>query len=532
MTTAGRGQVWTGEQLSARLAALGGAAPEVTQHVVYWAVSGLRAAGRPMDGYWVPEAADCLVPASFDVWLAQRGLAGAARLAVAVLVIRAALTPNGEIDSCALEYRRGAADGPYHGSPARIVFSGPAQDVRFHQALPDGQLAEIAPTPCVKARLDAAGEDFDTGDRVVAAALAAWFDASVRVVGARAPTVVEAMVGMAHVLFLRQPGVDEAACGILWHGPIAVALPAMFPRFDVAPLLTPAQQAALTAVLAAERLIRCQTRRDDQGLAVLARHRATHEPVLIRFDGDLPRIVPYVPGLPPGITEAQTQWVHYIETYEHLRVRDAYRGADSLDLVVITQAADGKAWRHGVDDDGVETWRTAEAAEASPADRLLETAEPADAPVATLAPSLPVAVPFGDLVDRRFPAAAYDIDEATHCLAQGRSTAAVFHALRVLTHGLDAYAAWRGEPNPPIERGEQRWRVLLRWVRDDRGSRDLHAALEGVRTAWRGATLRVAPKYTEAEAQQIIHQVERFMRGLAGLCDEDGVPASELDDEV
>jgi hypothetical protein len=67
--------------------------------------------------------------------------------------------------------------------------------------------------------------------------------------------------------------------------------------------------------------------------------------------------------------------------------------------------------------------------------------------------------PFGDLVDRRFPGAAYDIDEAARCLVQGRSTAAVFHARRIITHGLDAYAAWRGEPNPPIERGEQRWRM-------------------------------------------------------------------------
>jgi hypothetical protein len=56
--------------------------------------------------------------------------------------------------------------------------------------------------------------------------------------------------------------------------------------------------------------------------------------------------------------------------------------------------------------------------------------------------------------------------------------------------------------------------------------------LEDVRTAWRGATLQVGPKYTEAEARQIMLQVEHFMSGLAALCDEDGVPANELDDDA
>lgn len=104
--------------------------------------------------------------------------------------------------------------------------------------------------------------------------------------------------------------------------------------------------------------------------------------------------------------------------------------------------------------------------------------------------------------------------------------------MRIIVQGLDAYAAWRGEPNPPMPRGEQRWRTLLRRMRDDQASTALSAALDAVRVAWRGASLHVGSKYTEAEAQQILVQAERFKRCLAALCDADGVPASELDDDA
>jgi hypothetical protein len=59
-------------------------------------------------------------------------------------------------------------------------------------------------------------------------------------------------------------GREEMGCAILCHGPIAAALPAAFPRVDVALLLAPAQQGALAVVLAAEQLVLCETRRDDR----------------------------------------------------------------------------------------------------------------------------------------------------------------------------------------------------------------------------------------------------------------------------
>lgn len=528
MTTSGRGQVWTGEQLSARLAALRGVAPEISHHVVYRAVVG-GLAHAPREGYLVPGESECLAPAAFDFWLARRGVAGEARLAVAVLVVRAGLNQDGELDDCELEFRRGAVDGPYHGSPARITFTGPVRDVRFYQAGPDGQLAEIAPTPDPGTRPGLSDADAAAGGPDVSTALAAWFGQPVRVVAGRAPSVIEAMVGIARVLHLEQRRGRELGCGILWHGPIAVALPAAFPRFDVAPRLSPGQQAALAALLAAERLVVCETRRDDQGLAVLTRRKAAPDLVLVRFDGETPRMTPYVPGLPAGIAEAQAQWVRYIETYEHLQVRDAHHDGQSGALIVMTEGTDGKNWRHGVDEDGVETWRT-EVSTAAP-EPDAPTPLPAAAP--EVAPPAPCDVaPFGTLVGRRFPGASYDIDEAARCLAMGRATAAVFHASRIIGRGLDAAAAWRGEANPPHQHGEQRWRLVVRWIRNDPDCVALYQALDAVRAAWRGTTLQVGPKYTEAEAKQILAQVELFVRCLAGLCDEDGVSAAELDDDV
>jgi len=49
--------------------------------------------------------------------------------------------------------------------------------------------------------------------------------------------------------------------------------------------------------------------------------------------------------------------------------------------------------------------------------------------------------PFGSDVASAFPSAEYEIGEAGNCLSLGRSTASVFHSMRVLEHGLKALAA-------------------------------------------------------------------------------------------
>ena len=621
MTAPGRGQVWTSEQLTARLAALRGLAPPVTQYVVYRAT--IHTAGNPVghdhegtfredadpedpgrEGYLVPGETRRLPAAAFDFWLAKRGLAGIERLSVAVLVIRERLGDDGDIQDCELEYRRGAVDGPYFGSPARIAFTGPARLARFYQATPEGDLAEVAPTPgaVVQPRIES-----DTSAAIGLALLACCGEGA-RILDSREPTVIEAMVGITSVLHVVQagsrptagptagghtryghgqygrapgetvqdgqapndpapdrlrewgpaewgPGEDrladgdgpsrigsaagagdhrEVSCGIIWYGPIAVALQAAFPRFDVEPTLSTGQSAALEALVAAEGLVACETRRDEHGLAVLTRRRSAGDLLLVRFDGETASLAPYAPGRPAGLTADQEQWLHYIETYEGLGVLDAYRDESSSALIVLTAGSDGAAWRHHVDIDGIETWRRADTGPAAGTLYYERTREDAaldiQSPPAREAdqPDL-TAAPFGDQVESRFPAMAYDIEEAATCLALRRPTAAVFHCQRIVEQGLRAHTRWRGPvPDAPTPAG-RRWQAILSDLRAEGCDPDLFAAFDAVRRAWRGMALLAGAKYTEEEAARIMRLVEAFMRCLAGLCDEDGEPVQPDD---
>ena len=120
-------------------------------------------------------------------------------------------------------------------------------------------------------------------------------------------------VGIARVLHLAPPIGGERGCGILWHGPIAVAQPAVFPGSYVMLRLAAAQQAALPAMLMAERRVACETRHSDQGVGVVARRLESQGLVMAWFGSTTPR----VPGVPSGIAKARAQSVHYIATYQH-----------------------------------------------------------------------------------------------------------------------------------------------------------------------------------------------------------------------
>jgi hypothetical protein len=409
MPTPGREQVRTGRRLSARLAEARGLAPAAAQFVVYRATS--NPATPIQEGYLVPGETHRLSATDFDFWLAERGLDGTKRSSVAVLVIREHLTANGMIRDCEVEFRLGAVDGPYDGNPARIVFAGPARRARFYWATPEGGLAEVAATP---------GATIRPGSEIDAAAMHDAVQAScgttARILDTREPTSIEAMVGITSVLHVMQQDGREVACGILRHGPNAIALWADFPRFDVKPTLSAHQSGLLDALAAAEGLIACETRRDEHGLAIVARRSATADLVLVRFDGETAGLAPYVPGRPSGLATDQERWLHYIATYEALDLLDAYRDGTSDALIVLTGGADGAAWRHHVDIDGIEKWRRADTGSvaatlhgrprrdgAAPAEPLAE-AHPAAGP--GLAPAA-----LGSRVPERFPSSACRVDE-------------------------------------------------------------------------------------------------------------------------
>lgn len=148
---------------------------------------------------------------------------------------------------------------------------------------------------------------------------------------------------------------------------------------------------------------------------------------------------------------------------------------------------------------------------------------------------------FGVEVHSQFPSAVYEIEEAAKCLAVGRSTAAVFHLMRVMEVGIRAVARCLGVPDP-IKAVGKNWGMILKnvlaartakssaspkeWLcPDDEAYFDaVYATLDAVRNAWRNTTMHVENKYTDEEAEHILIAVRSFMMKLAARMDEQGAP--------
>lgn len=144
---------------------------------------------------------------------------------------------------------------------------------------------------------------------------------------------------------------------------------------------------------------------------------------------------------------------------------------------------------------------------------------------------------------RKFPSVAYDLEECAKCHALGRSTAAVFHGMRILEKGIAAMAACLRIPDP-IKPSERNWGKVLESIKSaidanwptsaDRDSGDghlfesLYALMLAVKNAWRNKSMHTASKYTEQEAARIINAGSSFMEQLAERCDETGKPLARL----
>jgi hypothetical protein len=148
---------------------------------------------------------------------------------------------------------------------------------------------------------------------------------------------------------------------------------------------------------------------------------------------------------------------------------------------------------------------------------------------------------FSENFAKKFPSAAYDLDETGKCLAFERSTAAVFHLMRLMEIGLRATARCLGIPDP-IKAHERNWHDILerkirpqvdaKWPSSTRLSgdgvlfEDIYASLSAVKNAWRNATMHVERIYTEEEAMHIFHAVKGFMSKVAARMDENGKPVA------
>lgn len=135
---------------------------------------------------------------------------------------------------------------------------------------------------------------------------------------------------------------------------------------------------------------------------------------------------------------------------------------------------------------------------------------------------------FGPEVAKAFSSSEYDIKEAGNCLAVSRATAAVFHAMRVLEHGLHALANQFSVPfehktwGEIIERIEKAIRDIGKqpdkppnWKDEEQFYSEAAAQFMHFKNAWRNYTAHARFKYTETEAESIYRHVRDFMQHLA-----------------
>jgi hypothetical protein len=148
---------------------------------------------------------------------------------------------------------------------------------------------------------------------------------------------------------------------------------------------------------------------------------------------------------------------------------------------------------------------------------------------------------FGVDVANKFVSTVFEIDEAGKCLALGRSTASVFHLMRVMEIGIRATARCLSIDDP-VKPAERNWGHILKTVKDELdahsgkapkawsriGDQDFfdaaYASLDAVRVVWRNPTMHVEKKYTDDEAEHVFGAVRGFMTRLASRCDENGEP--------
>jgi len=146
----------------------------------------------------------------------------------------------------------------------------------------------------------------------------------------------------------------------------------------------------------------------------------------------------------------------------------------------------------------------------------------------------PTRPPFGEDFKNKFSGSQYELDEAGKCLALARSTATVFHLMRLMETGLRAVHNCLGL-SAPFTGNDRSWGNILKAIKEEIDRRPkgwaekerfqaLYASLDAVKDAWRNPTMHIENKYTPEEATHVFNMVRGFMIGLASRCDENGDP--------
>ena len=135
--------------------------------------------------------------------------------------------------------------------------------------------------------------------------------------------------------------------------------------------------------------------------------------------------------------------------------------------------------------------------------------------------------PFGSETDRAFPSAAYDIEEASKCLAFGRSTACVTHLMRALECALIAMAKTFQVPHE-----REQWNTMIEGIDSKvksisnqthgpnwRAERDFYSEAAGhfrfLKDGWRNHAMHGRARYTADQAEVIFKTTKAFMGHLS-----------------
>jgi hypothetical protein len=131
---------------------------------------------------------------------------------------------------------------------------------------------------------------------------------------------------------------------------------------------------------------------------------------------------------------------------------------------------------------------------------------------------------FGESVNSKFSTVQFDVVEAGNCYASGRSTAAVFHLMRIMEIGVQSLEQTLGvalvqEKNWQNILDEINKKVKALLQKDPKTVRlsQCCANLYAVKLAWRNEVMHPKETYTLEEADNLIRQVKLFMEQLATI---------------
>lgn len=132
---------------------------------------------------------------------------------------------------------------------------------------------------------------------------------------------------------------------------------------------------------------------------------------------------------------------------------------------------------------------------------------------------------FGEDVEKVFPLITEDISEASKCLAMDRSTACVFHLMRIMEIGVQLLGTKLGVSLA----SEKNWQVILDQIgaaikklhglKDSKEKEYAEAAshLYNVKVAWRNEVMHPKQTYTAEEAEKIFDNVKTFIKDLVSI---------------